>query len=84
MGKEGDREAFSASAVVEPPYPVAVETDQRRRPARAVKIGPLIGKAQMNLDDPAADQRVLLITSWPKTADPYFIATRMNKFSSTK
>ena len=50
-----DAEAVAAVAVGVAPDAVAVEADEGLGPARAVEVGPLIGQAQMRLDDGAAD-----------------------------
>src|SRR5262245_1466109 len=43
------------SRIVEAPLTSAIEPDDRLHPARPIKIGPLIGEAQMHFDDSAAD-----------------------------
>ncbi len=54
-GEQRHRIAIPALAVVELPDTLFIKPHQRRNPARAIKIAPLISKAQMHLNDAAAD-----------------------------
>ena len=53
--EQHDAVAGAAIGIVEPPLLRRIEPDQCLDPAFAVEIGPLIGEAQMDLDDASAD-----------------------------
>src|SRR5580692_9951795 len=53
--EQHDAVTFAAVVVVKIPVVVFIEADQRIDPAGTVEIGPLVGEAQMRLDDGAAD-----------------------------
>lgn len=53
--EQDDTIAFAAIVVAKVPRPVFVETDDGFDPAGPIEIGPLVGKAQMRLDDLFAD-----------------------------
>src|SRR5580692_10390554 len=53
--EQHDAVTLAAVVVVKIPVAILIEADQRVDPAGAVEIGPLVGEAQMRLDDRAAD-----------------------------
>src|SRR3984893_7599595 len=53
--EQHDAVTLAAVVVVEIPVAILIESDQRIDPAGTVQIGPLVGEAQMRLDDGAAD-----------------------------
>src|ERR1700730_7805539 len=53
--EQHDAVTLAAVVVVEIPVAILIESDQRTDPAGTVQIGPLVGEAQMRLDDGAAD-----------------------------
>src|SRR5579862_3668255 len=53
--EQHDAVTLAAVVVVKNPVAILVEPDQRLDPAGTVEIGPLVGEAQMRLDDGAAD-----------------------------
>src|SRR5258708_17749374 len=50
-----DAVACAPFRIVEPPLASGIEADESVDPARAVEVWPLIGKAQVRLDDAAGD-----------------------------
>ena len=54
--EQHDAVAVAPVVVVEAPAPVAVQLDDGLDPARAVEVDPLVGEAQVALDDAAADR----------------------------
>src|ERR1700722_2575601 len=48
--------AFAAIVVAEIPILALIEADYRIDPTRTIKVGPLVGEAQMRLDDPFSDR----------------------------
>src|SRR5438045_3000495 len=54
--KEDDAVADTPPAIIEPPFAFFVQTNQRLDPVIApIEIGPLVGEAQMDLDDARGD-----------------------------
>src|SRR5580704_18996242 len=53
--EQHDAVARAPFRIVEPPLASGIEADESVDPARAVEVGPLIGKAKVRLDDAAGD-----------------------------
>src|SRR5436190_12649941 len=56
MPEQDHRIAVAAVAIVKRPLAFGIKADQRLDPSLAIEIGPLVGKAQVDLDDTAADR----------------------------